>query len=112
MSDLLNLAVVIGSVREGRFGPTVADWFAKQAQGRFAVDLIDLRDLPDEQFAPRIGAADAVAIVTPEYNHSFPGPLKHHIDNVRREWHAKPVALVSYGGISGGLRASEALRPV
>jgi NAD(P)H-dependent FMN reductase len=38
--------------------------------------------------------------------------LKHHIDGVRHEWHAKPVALVSYGGISGGLRASEALRPV
>ncbi len=51
-------------------------------------------------------------IVTPEYNHSFPGPLKTALDNAHAEWHAKPVAFVSYGGLSGGLRAVEALRLV
>ncbi len=120
----MNLAVIIGSVREGRFGPTVATWFADQARGRddFDVDLVDLADLdilrsmastPDnEDFARRIDRADAVVVVTPEYNHSFPGPLKTAIDSLGRQWHAKPVGLVSYGGMSGGLRAVEPLRVV
>ena len=48
----------------------------------------------------------------PEYNHSFPAPLKAIIDAAKSEWEAKPVAFVSYGGISGGLRAVEQLRGV
>nr|MBA2468980.1 NAD(P)H-dependent oxidoreductase [Chloroflexia bacterium] len=86
------------------------------------VDVIDLAGFefppsmassPDvERFAERIGAADAVVIVTPEYNHSYPGPLKTAIDSLGEQWHAKPVGLVSYGGISGGLRAVEPLRVV
>ena len=51
-------------------------------------------------------------MVTPEYNHSFPGPLKHAIDSLGHQWQAKPVGFVSYGGLSGGLRAVEALRVV
>ncbi len=49
---------------------------------------------------------------SPEYNHSFPGPLKHAIDSLGHQWQAKPVGFVSYGGLSGGLRAVEALRVV
>ncbi len=124
IQERMNLAVVIGSVREGRFGPTVANWFADQARQHdaFAVDLIDLAglDIPEsmasspdaDDFAGRIGVADAVVVVTPEYNHSFPGPLKTAIDSLGGEWHAKPVGLVSYGGMSGGLRAVEQLRQV
>src|SRR5260370_35845557 len=56
--------------------------------------------------------ADAFVVVTPEYNHGYPGALKSLIDAVSAEWHAKPVAFVSYGGISGGLRAVEQLRQV
>ncbi|MDQ3654567.1 MAG: NAD(P)H-dependent oxidoreductase [Chloroflexota bacterium] len=120
----MKLAIVIGSVREGRFGPTVANWFAAQAEdhGEFEVDVIDLAGLdfppsmassPDvEDFGQRIGRADAVAVVTPEYNHSYPGPLKTAIDSLGGQWHAKPVGLVSYGGISGGLRSIEPLRVV
>ncbi len=51
-------------------------------------------------------------VVTPEYNHSFPGPLKAAIDRHVTPWQAKPVGFVSYGGISGGLRAVEHLRQV
>lgn len=120
----MKLAIIIGSVREGRFGPTVANWFANQARERddFDVDVIDLAGMdfppsmagsPDvEDFARRIDAAEAVVVVTPEYNHSYPGPLKTAIDSLGRQWHAKPVGLVSYGGISGGLRAVEPLRVV
>jgi hypothetical protein len=61
---------------------------------------------------PPIDAADAFVVVTPEYNHSYPASLKHAIDMAHGEWNTKPVAFVSYGGISGGLRAVEALRLV
>ncbi|MDD7939369.1 NAD(P)H-dependent oxidoreductase [Actinomycetospora lutea] len=115
MTETVRLAVVIGSVREGRFGPVVASWFAELARRRpaFSVDVVDLLETgPDTGFAPRIGAADAVVIVTPEYNHSFPGPLKTAIDATGGEWRDKPVGFVAYGGLSGGLRAVEHLRPV
>jgi NAD(P)H-dependent FMN reductase len=116
------VAVIIGSVREGRFGPKVAAWFRGRAAGRAAVtvDLVDLVDLAEPAepagrataLSRRLAEADAFVVVTPEYNHSFPGPLKQAIDAHHREWHAKPVGFVSYGGISGGLRAVEQLRVV
>ncbi|MEU6077121.1 NAD(P)H-dependent oxidoreductase [Micromonospora sp. NPDC047074] len=127
----LQLAVIIGSVRDGRFGPTVANWFVREAEGRddVLVDLIDLADVsigstaptmspPPHVLAalsgltPRLDAADAFVVVTPEYNHSYPGALKNVIDWHNVQFHAKPVAFVSYGGLSGGLRAVEHLRLV
>ncbi|WP_016910366.1 NADPH-dependent FMN reductase [Streptomyces xiaopingdaonensis] len=131
----LRLVVIVGSVREGRFGPTVADWFLKEAveHAGFEVDTVDLAEA---EFAPlvstptyageltpaadrvrgalsaRLAAADAFVVVTPEYNHSFPGALKNTIDWFGDEWYAKPVGLVSYGGMAGGQRAAEHLRSV
>ena len=126
MNNPIRVAIIIGSTREGRFGPTVARWFADQAAQRddMVVDVVDLAemDLPaayPQAFGPaeraylaRIDEADAFVVVTPEYNHSFPAALKQAIDLGRREWQAKPVAFVSYGGLSGGLRAVEHLRQV
>ena len=109
------LAVFVASTREGRFGPTVASWFVPLAQAfpDVEVDVVDLAEVgPGTGFTARMGAADAFVVITPEYNHSFPGPLKIALDSVRAEWGAKPVGFVSYGGISGGLRAVEALRLV
>lgn len=63
-------------------------------------------------FAERVAAADAFVVVTPEYNHAYPASLKLAIDWLKVEWSRKPVAFVSYGGISGGLRAVEQLRLV
>ena len=111
----VQLAVVIGSVREGRFGPVVAAWFAERArrQSELSVDVVDLLETGlDAGFGERIGAAEAVVVVTPEYNHSFPGPLKTAIDATGGQWRDKPVGFVAYGGLSGGLRAVEQLRPV
>ncbi|OXM54272.1 NADPH-dependent FMN reductase [Amycolatopsis alba] len=107
------LAVVISSVREGRFAPVVANWFLERAKQRDDVTLsvIDLAETPDG-LASGVASADAVVVIVPEYNHSYPGPLKTALDATSREWHGKPVAFVSYGGISGGLRAVEHLRPV
>ena len=116
MSSTLTLAVIVASVREGRFGPIVADWFVGQAKQRddLSVDVIDLADtpIPSTNFSSRIDAADAFVVVTPEYNHGYPGPLKTAIDSVSGEWRAKPVGFVCYGGLSGGLRAVEQLRVV
>lgn len=122
------LAVIVGSTRQGRFAPTVARWVAERARARgdVDVDVVDLAKarLPevlgdDDQppaavgdLAPRLAAAEAFVVVTPEYNHSFPAALKTAIDWYFDEWMAKPVGFVSYGGISGGLRAVEALRLV
>ncbi|MGW5739757.1 MULTISPECIES: NADPH-dependent FMN reductase [Streptomyces] len=129
----LHVAVILGSTRDGRFGPVVADWVLGHLGQRddMTADLVDLVKtpvpavLPDvtkapepanaellEKVSPRLGAADAFIIVTPEYNHSFPGGLKDAIDWHNPQWHGKPVAFVSYGGLSGGLRAVEGLRPV
>ena len=123
-SSKLNLAVIIGSVREGRFGPTAAKWFAAEAEKHegYDVNVIDLAeyDFPVDMsrndsvnaFAREIDAADAIVVITQEYNHSFAGPLKTAIDAIKEEWRGKPVGFVAYGGMSGGLRAVEALRVV
>ncbi len=114
-SEPLRLEVIVASVREGRFGPTVARWFVSRAEQRddLGTDVVDLAAAPDTRsFASRIDAADAFVVVTPEYNHGYPGPLKTAIDSASSEWHAKPVGFVSYGGLSGGLRAVEQLRVV
>jgi NAD(P)H-dependent FMN reductase len=126
----LRVAVIVASTREGRFGPTVAAWFAGEAGRRsdLDVEIIDLADpgavaeradlgAVAERADPgavtrKLAAADAFVVVTPEYNHSYPAPLKAVIDSHFHEWLAKPVGFVSYGGLSGGLRAVEHLRPV
>ncbi|GHH87045.1 FMN reductase [Streptomyces sulfonofaciens] len=122
--------MVIGSNRDGRFGPVVADWLLSRLRPRadLDVDVIDLAatDLPTAltsrpspdvaaelaRVSPKLAAADAFVVLTPEYNHSYPAALKSLIDWHYAEWQAKPVALVSYGGVSGGLRAVEHLRQV
>ncbi|HUN85397.1 MAG TPA: NAD(P)H-dependent oxidoreductase [Terracidiphilus sp.] len=114
MNSLINVGLVYGSTRAGRFCDTVAKWAAAQiaAYAGFILVSIDPADLPEKTAQERIAVCDAFVIVTPEYNHGYPAPLKALIDSVGAEWHAKPVAFVSYGGASGGLRAVEQLRLV
>jgi NAD(P)H-dependent FMN reductase len=122
----LRLAIIIGSTREGRYADVVANWFVAQAAKRddVVIDVIDVAalDLPVhftktpmpalQSYLERVDQAECYVVVTPEYNHSFPASLKHAIDLAGAEWQRKPVAFVSYGGISGGLRAVEHLRQV
>jgi NAD(P)H-dependent FMN reductase len=130
MNEQIRLSIIIGSVRKSRGGIAVADWFAREARefGQHDVQVIDLADyelplsmgdgMTPEQLAgarplgQALEESDAFVIVTPEYNHSYPAALKNAIDWHLKEWQAKPVGFVSYGGISGGLRAVEHLRPV
>ncbi|NEB04304.1 NAD(P)H-dependent oxidoreductase [Streptomyces sp. SID13726] len=120
----LRVALVIGSNRRGRFGPVVADWLLDRLHDRddLVPEVVDVAeaDLPmtfaptesSSDVTPKLASADAFVVLTPEYNHSFPAGLKNLVDWHYTEWQAKPVALVSYGGISGGLRAVEHLRQV
>lgn len=126
MERKIRLAMIMGSDREGRFCDTVARWVEKQISRRdeFSLDVIDPLELslpsrltqtdsPEvEEYRNRIRKADAFVVVTPEYNHGYSATLKTMIDHADEEWYAKPVAFVSYGGISGGLRAVEQLRLV
>jgi NAD(P)H-dependent FMN reductase len=104
----------------------VANWFIDQVATRddFDVDVLDLLELrlphrllredddAVQAYRRRLDVAEAFVVVTPEYNHAYPASLKQAIDLAHVEWRAKPVAFVSYGGISGGLRAVEQLRLV
>ncbi|AJP01905.1 NADPH-dependent FMN reductase [Streptomyces cyaneogriseus subsp. noncyanogenus] len=124
----LQVTLIIGSNRHGRFGPVVADWLLGRLRDRedLAVEVVDVAqaDLPTTfapgpgasaalaEITPKLARADAFVVLTPEYNHSFPAALKNLIDWHYAEWRAKPVALVSYGGLAGGLRAVEHLRQV
>ena len=123
MNDTIHIGLIYGSTRKGRFCDTVVRWAAAeiQAQDHYTVDLIDpaeinLADSAQPASKPnlwqRMAKCDAFIVVTPEYNHGYTAALKLLIDSVGAEWHAKPVAFVSYGGISGGLRAVEQLRLV
>jgi NAD(P)H-dependent FMN reductase len=132
----IRLGVILASVREGRRGETFARWIMNLAAQRpdLAVELLDLRAWPlppyarketpnvaERSYAPgtlearwrdAIAALDGFVIVTPEYNHSFPGHLKNALDTVYAPWGHKPVAFLSYGGFASGARAAEHLRLV
>lgn len=122
MAERKCIGVILGSIREGRINDRVAFWVIRQLEHHgFATRTIDPAD-PDllpvqtgdpgaiQRLRDRMADLDGFVIVTPEYNHAEPGPLKTLIDSVTTEWWARPVGLIGYGGISGGLRALEALR--
>jgi len=110
----IRIGLLYGSVRPERFCDTVAGWARSEIE-RFPdlrVSVIDPRETDPSQLQARVADADAFVVVTPEYNHGYTAALKALIDGYSEEWHAKPVAFVSYGGVSGGLRAVEQLRLV
>ena len=127
------LAVIIASTRGGRAGVPVAEWFFSRAQGHgiFDVELIDLKqvNLPflDEPLHPRlqqyehehtkhwserIQRTDAFVFVTPEYNYGPSPALLNALDYLYKEWNYKAAGFVSYGGMSGGLRAVQMTKQV
>ncbi len=100
MSKPIKVAVIYGSVRNGRLCDAVAGWVADRVEARadYTLDVIDplaegLTDLrgtdgaTEKAIAARLSRADAFIVVTPEYNHSFPAALKHFIDGFNEPWH-------------------------
>lgn len=132
-NDKPRLMVIVASVREGRVGKAVGDWFTQFAtdHGAFEIVVADLKeiDLPlmtepnhprlqqytqekTKQWSAMVDACDAFVLVMPEYNYSATAPLINALDYLVKEWAYKPVGLVSYGGVSGGLRAQQHIKSV
>lgn len=130
---MVRLKIIVTSTRTGRKGPAIADWIYKKAkkEKKFKVELLDLAEIKlpflDEpemailqkykhahtiKWSKTIDAAEAFIIVTPEYNNSYPAPIKNALDFLFKEWNYKPVGFVSYGGIAGGTRSVQALKTV
>jgi len=129
----MRVGVIAATTRPGRKSIGVAGWVATRTGDRDALepDVIDLGELNlplfDEPEHPRnrryqhdhtrtwsatVDEWDALVIVTPEYNHSYPGSLKNALDYLYWEWHGLPVGFVSYGGKSAGVRAVQHLQSV
>lgn len=131
----VRIGVILASTRRGRRGEAYAHWILELIRARdgVEVDLLDLHDYrlpayeheqspahleaayaddPARSWSEKIHALDGYVMVTPEYNHGYPGQLKNAIDHVHVGWFYKPIGFVSYGGAAGGARAVEQLRNV
>jgi NAD(P)H-dependent FMN reductase len=130
----MTIGIIIGSIREGRAGASVAQWVAEHAARRDATEfeVIDLKEfdvplltapLPPaaanreydsenvRRWSRAIDACEGFVFVTPEYNHGTSAALKNAIDFLYAEWNNKAAGFVSYGS-AGGARAVEQLRLV
>jgi NAD(P)H-dependent FMN reductase len=122
----LSIPVVLGTVRKGRASENVARFVHAELIKRPGVEtaLIDIRELPlplddageaikHPEFSAACARADALVLVVPEYNHGYPGLLKHLLDSNLKEYIHKAVGIcgVSAGGF-GGTRVIENLLPV
>lgn len=126
MNTSLTIAVLLGTKRQGRRSQQAAIWVAEQGRRLEGVEIlfVDPNDMQlppdgndkdgrDERYSDITARADAFFIVTPEYNHSFPGSLKRLLDSEYANYNRKPVALAGVSdGQWGGTRACEALLPV
>jgi NAD(P)H-dependent FMN reductase len=120
------MPVILGTTRKGRMSVHAARFIVGQIEKRSGVvtDLIDISNVPmpiddagegikDPAFAQKMVMADALVIVTPEYNHSFPGLLKHVLDSCLKEYIHKAAGIVGVSaGPFGGIRAIQDLLPV
>lgn len=125
-SKPLFIPVILGTVRKGRASENVAKFVFQQVQKREGVEtaFVDIRELKfpgddageqikDPAFSELCARADGLVLVVPEYNHGYPGMLKHVLDSNLKEYIHKAVGIcgVSAGGF-GGTRVIESLLPV
>jgi chromate reductase len=130
MSQVRNIAVLVGSLRKDSASRKIAKAFAALAPQGLKFDIVEIGDLPHydpdletdappaawTRFRDEVAQADAVVFVTPEYNRSFPGALKNAIDVGSRPWGKavwveKPALIISTSaGALGGFGANHALR--
>ena len=129
MTQARTVAVLVGSLRKDAASRKLANAFAALAPANLKFDFVEIGDLPhfDQDlesdppaewtaFRDRVGSADAVLFVTPEYNRSVPGVLKNAVDVGSRPygqsvWNAKPGAVISLSpGAIGGFGANHHLR--
>jgi len=125
-TNSLFIPVILGTVRKGRTSENVARFVFEETKKREGVEteLIDIRDIrvavddageaiKDSRFSATVERADGLVLVVPEYNHGYPGMLKHVLDSNLKEYVHKAVGIcgVSAGGF-GGTRVIEHLLPV
>lgn len=122
----LFIPVILGTIRRGRMSNWAARLLWQEVARRPGVEteLIDISALPlpiddageaikDSGFAGKMDRADGLVIVSPEYNHGYPGLLKHVLDSCLKEYIHKAVGLVGVSaGPLGGTRVIENLLPV
>jgi len=122
----LFIPVILGTVRKGRQSAHVARLLAEETAKRPGVEteLIDIATVPlptddagqaikDPAFAAAMSRADALVIVSPEYNHGYSGLLKHVLDSCLAEYIHKAVGIAGVSaGPFGGARSIENLLPV
>ncbi len=131
MNKPLTILGIAGSLRRTSYNRAALRAAQKLVPDGVTLEIVDLEGIPpfnqdDEAHAPervgqlkqRIRAADAILIVTPEYNYSIPGVLKNAIDWASRPygdsaWEGKPVAIMGASiGAMGTSRAQYHLRQV
>ncbi len=122
----LFLPVLLGTARQGRMSEPVARFLVAELEQRSDVttELIDVarltlpmhdagRAAQDPQFAATLDRSDGLVIVVPEYNHGYPGLLKHALDSNLAEYMHKAVGLVGVSaGSFAGARGVQNLLPV
>ena len=122
----LCIPVILGTTRKGRMSAHAARFVADQIRqrGNIVTDLIDISELPlpvddagegikTPAFSEAMIQADAIVIVAPEYNHSFPGLLKHVLDSCLKEYIHKAAGIVAVSaGTFGGTRVIQSFLPV
>lgn len=120
----LFIPILLGTVRKGRRTEHAAQFVFEEAKkyGQFETDLIDPRDFlvspategmsegNSKRWSEIMARADGLIIVSPEYNHGYPGELKMMLDQLYKEYNRKPVAICGSGGGLGGARMVEVLR--
>src|SRR5215467_10672778 len=122
----LFIPVVLGTVRKGQASENIAKFVFEQVKQREGVEteLIDIGELKfpgddageqikHQDFSATCERADGLVLVVPEYNHGYPGILKHVLDSNLKEYIHKAVGIcgVSAGGF-GGTRVIQSLLPV
>src|SRR5262245_58802077 len=119
-STKLSIPVILGTARSGRESEKVAKFVHEFAvQHGFLTELVDVRDylqsFTEEKeltaWKEKATAADGFIIVSPEYNHGYPGELKMFLDSAYVEYNHKPLGIVGVSdGMAGGIRMAEQLR--
>lgn len=126
--EKLFIPLILGTNRKDRSSEHVAKWIFGQMQQREDIEtqFFDVRDfdLPQDHYGQEIKdrfpewrdaiiRADGLVIVTPEYNHGYPGILKSVLDLLLKEYIHKAVALAGVSaGPWGGTRVIEAMVPM
>lgn len=122
----LFIPVILGTTRRGRVSEHVAGFVFDEMGKRRGVEteLVDIRELDfptddagetikNPRFSETVERADALVIVAPEYNHGYPGMLKHALDTNLKEYIHKAVGVCGVSaGPFGGTRVVENLLPV